>query len=65
MIRKLKQHREMLGLTQFELAKDSGVSVMRIAYAESGRTKYRADEVQRIKRVLRKRVREIVSQVEE
>jgi len=65
MIRKLKQHREMLGLTQHDLAEDSGVSVMRIAYAESGRTKYRPDEVQRIKRVLRTRVREIVNTVED
>ena len=63
MIRKLKQHRQMCGLRQCDLAKLSGVSVSRIAFAESGRVRYTRDEIVRIQRVLRDRAAEIVGAV--
>ena len=48
----LKHKRQEVGLTQFELAKLSGVMYSRLAYSESGRTKLTPDEIRKLKTTL-------------
>lgn len=53
--RNLAKRRRMVGLTQHNLAKESGVPVARITYAETGRLTLDDSELDKLDAVLRKR----------
>lgn len=61
--RGMARRRRSLGITQHQLAKDSGVSVGRISYAETGRLELTPDELDSIQAVIKKRGQEIVEEV--
>lgn len=63
-IDKLKKQRRMLGLTQHQLSLLAGMPLGRITYAESGRGKLTARDVQRIQNVFRKRAEKISTALE-
>jgi transcriptional regulator with XRE-family HTH domain len=60
---KLKQRRRMLGLTQFDIAKQAGILYSRITFAESGRRRLTKEEINRIQKVLVKRAQQIAGAV--
>jgi transcriptional regulator with XRE-family HTH domain len=63
MMNKLKRQRKLAGLTQHELSRKAGVSPGRIAWVESGRTKLRPDEEERIKAALVRRAAEVTREL--
>jgi transcriptional regulator with XRE-family HTH domain len=62
-LRKIKQLRRMLGLTQSDIASRAGILYSRITFAETNRRKLTKDEMHRIRRVLRRRIRELTAAV--
>lgn len=62
-MKKLKQQRRAVGLSQHALGHLARVSRARIAYAETGRTKLTEDELERIKGALALRAREVAEMV--
>lgn len=59
----LKKQRRACGLSQHQCARLASVAVSRLSYAESGRTRLTADEIQRIRQVLTKRVEKLAAAV--
>jgi DNA-binding XRE family transcriptional regulator len=62
-MKKLAAQRKMLGLTQFEMAKAADVLYSRLVFAETGRRHLTAAELSRIKTVLHRRMKELVTVV--
>jgi transcriptional regulator with XRE-family HTH domain len=62
-MKKLKQRRRMLGLSQFDLAKRTGILYSRITFFETGRRRLTKDEIGRIERVLSQRMKQIAGAV--
>lgn len=60
---KLARQRRAMGLTQHKLGRGAGIPRWKITFAETGRTKLTADEVQRIEQVLAARAKEIAGMV--
>lgn len=56
---KLKKYRRMVGLTQHDVAKLAGIAMGRLVYAETGRVRLTAGEIQRIRDVITRRAAEI------
>jgi len=48
----LKRLRKAAGLTQFRLAREAGISHMRLVYAELGSVQLKHDEVERVKQAI-------------
>jgi transcriptional regulator with XRE-family HTH domain len=59
MNKKLRQQREMVGWSQFELARASGLAPGRVSFAETGRVKLNDEEVARVKRALARRAKAV------
>lgn len=55
---KLRKQRRMLGLTQHRISILTKIPLGRIVYAETGRTKLTAEEVERIRVVLAARAQQ-------
>jgi predicted transcriptional regulator len=62
---KLARHRRATGLTQHQLSRGADVPRWKITFAETGRIKLTADELQRIEQVLAARVKEIARMVDD
>jgi DNA-binding XRE family transcriptional regulator len=54
--RSLAERRRMCGLTQHQMARETGIPIGRIVFAETGRTELTPAELTRIKSVLKQRV---------
>jgi predicted transcriptional regulator len=61
--RRLGRKRRMCGITQHELAHDSGVSLSRIIFAETGRIDLEPEELARVQNVLRQRAKRAMEAV--
>ena len=59
----LKKNRRMVGLSQHELAKRTGIRVGRIAFAETGRRTLTATEIEKIQAAIARRAAEVVAAV--
>jgi transcriptional regulator with XRE-family HTH domain len=59
MNKKLRRQREMLGWSQFELARASDIAPGRISFAETGRVKLNDEELARVKGALARRAKEV------
>jgi len=60
---KIAKLRRNTGISQHELAHESGVPRWRICFHETKRIKLTDEELQRIKTVLAKRAREVVANI--
>jgi predicted transcriptional regulator len=56
---KLKKHRRMVGLTQHDVARLTGIPFGRLVYAETGRIRLTCEEIERIRGVITSRAAEI------
>jgi transcriptional regulator with XRE-family HTH domain len=56
---KLRRQRQMLGLSQYELARAAGISPGKIAYWETRRVQLSEEEIERVKRALALRAEEV------
>jgi transcriptional regulator with XRE-family HTH domain len=63
MMNKLKRQRKSVGLTQHELSREAKIPPGRIAWAETGRTKLRPDEAERVKQVLARRAAQVAQEL--
>jgi hypothetical protein len=61
--RALARRRKMLGLTQHALAQAASISVERLVFHETGRALLLPDELDRVRNVLRCRLREVNREV--
>jgi len=61
--RGLGRRRRMVGLTQHDVAKATGISVSRIVFAETGRIDLEPAEVEKVHNVLRQRARRAMDAV--
>lgn len=62
-MKKLKQMRRDLGLTQHDLSHLTGIQRWRIVFAETGRIHLTAVEVQTIQKIFEKRASEVLSNI--
>lgn len=60
-VRELVRERKDVGLTQFSLARASGVSRARISYAETGRLVLTEVELEKIRSAIRRRAAKIAA----
>jgi|HubBroStandDraft_2_1064218.scaffolds.fasta_scaffold658785_1 predicted transcriptional regulator len=58
-MKKLRKQRRMVGLSQFELARLTGLAPGRIVFAETGRVTLKPEEIEKIKAALAHRVAEV------
>ena len=58
-MKKLRKTREMLGLTQFALAKAAGLSANKVTFWETGRSQLTDAELERVKSALAARAKEV------
>jgi DNA-binding XRE family transcriptional regulator len=61
--RVLARRRRMLGLTQHDLARAANISVERLVFHETGRALLLPEELDKIRQVLRARLREVNREV--
>ena len=61
--RGLAKKRRMVGMTQHNLARQTGISIGRIVFAETGRVALTPEEVERVQNVLRQRARKALEVV--
>lgn len=61
--RGLGRKRKMCGITQHQLARDTGIPVGRIVFAETGRADLEPNEIEKVQDVLRKRARRAMDAV--
>jgi predicted transcriptional regulator len=61
--RGLGKKRRMVGLTQHDLARLTGIPVSRIVFVETGRLDLEPDELISIRRVLKQRARQVAKDV--
>jgi predicted transcriptional regulator len=61
--RTISKRRKMCGLTQFNLAQASGISIQKIVNFETGRIALDADELGRIRKCLRQRAQKVFDAV--
>jgi len=59
----LKRRRKLVGLTQHQLGVAAKIPSTRIAWAETGRTKLRPEEEERIKQVLARRAAQVTQEL--
>jgi predicted transcriptional regulator len=55
--------RRMLGLTQQAISEQAKISPNRLAFAETGRLDLRPDEIERIRKVIKRRAQRVISEV--
>jgi DNA-binding XRE family transcriptional regulator len=58
-MKKLRKQRRMVGLSQFALAKLTGIAPGRIVFAETGRVTLKPEEIERIKFALARRAEQV------
>lgn len=63
--RTLAKRRRMLGATQHDIARATGLSINRVVFIETGRVVPEPEELDRIRHALRKRARKIVHEMRE
>ncbi len=59
----LIRNRKLVGWTQFDLARATGIPTGRITFAETGRTTLTKDEIAKVKSAIRKRAKEVASTI--
>jgi predicted transcriptional regulator len=55
----LKRQRQLLGLTQHELAHSAKISPWKITFGETGRVRLTSEEIQRVKTALARRAEQV------
>jgi predicted transcriptional regulator len=62
-MKRLKRQRRMLGLTQVDAARATGIPLWRITFAETGRVRLTREEIHKIKAALARRAQEVAAAV--
>ena len=62
-MRKFRKQRKLVGLTQYELSRLTGIPPGRIVFAETGRVRLAPNEIELIKSAIQKRATEITKEL--